>query len=156
MDNPQTLPTTSGESTTPSPVGLADTMSVIQNLENLIKNQSAQIEKLRSELKQHKSMLADYFQNDETYKSHEAKAKEATRIKTATKQQLLKAPQAMNIDSKLKDIQSTVKELEQSLSEYLREYHRLSGIDTITDDTGETKQIVYTAKLVKTAKSRGA
>lgn len=141
----------------PTTEEITDTMSVIQNLEGLIKTQSAQLERNREEMKKTKQMLADYLQNDATYKIHEEKVKEAAKVRNATKQQLLKAPQAQTIASKVKDMQSEVKELEKSLSEYLREYHRLSGIDTITGDDGETRQIVYSAKLVKkTAKPTAA
>jgi len=42
-----------------------------------------------------------------------------------------------------------LKDLQNALSDYLREYQRLSGSNEIEGDDGEVREIVYVAKLVK-------
>ncbi len=126
-----------------------DTAEVILNLESLIKNHDANIEKLKIELKKHKEMLADILANDPTYKLHEQKAKEANKVKLMTRMQILKRPDSADLVNKMKNIQSEIKELSASLSDYLREYARLSGSNEIEGEDGEVREIVYVAKLVK-------
>jgi chromosome segregation ATPase len=123
--------------------------AVVLNLEGLIKNHISQIEKLNEEYTKYKEMLDDIFANDETYQTHLEAAKEATRIKTATKQQILKQPQAADLNEKVKSLKSQVKELDGALSDYLGEYNRLSGINEIEGEDGQLREIVYIAKLVK-------
>jgi hypothetical protein len=123
--------------------------AVVLNLEGLIKNHISQIENLNEDYTKHKEMLDDIFANDETYQTHLEAAKEATRIKTATKQQILKQPQAADLNEKVKSLKSQIKELDGALSDYLGEYNRLSGINEIEGEDGQLREIIYIAKLVK-------
>ena len=109
---------------------------VIINLEQLIKGHASNIDRLKVELKKHKEMLDDIFNNDSVYKDHSEKVKEATRIKTATRQQILKRPDVSVLANKLKDMKISVKELEGALSEYLREYQKMTGVNEIEAENG--------------------
>lgn len=122
---------------------------VLLNLEGLVKNHDASIEKIRVELKKYREMLADILANDPTYKEHEGKAKEANKLKTTTKAQILRRPDCADIVGKIKGMQGELKDLTASLSDYLREYARLSGSNEIEGEDGEVREIVYVAKLVK-------
>ena len=122
---------------------------VIIELEGSIKGHLSAIDRLSEELKKHREMLEDIFTNDSTYQQHSEQAKEATKIKTKTKQQILKQPHVADISNKVKDMRSELKELKEALSDYLREYQRLSGVNEIEGDDGEIREIVYVAKLVK-------
>jgi hypothetical protein len=122
---------------------------ILLNLEGLVKNHDASIEKIRVELKKYREMLADILANDPTYKEHEGKAKEANKLKTTTKTQILRRPDCADIVSKIKGMQGELKDLTASLSDYLREYARLSGSNEIEGEDGEVREIVYIAKLVK-------
>lgn len=127
----------------------SDGTSILLNLEQMIKNSIVRIDKLKTESKLNKEMLADIFKNDPVYKEHDEQVKTATKTRTATKQQLLKQPQAAQLNSKVKEGSAEIKELSDALSEYLREYGRMSGTNEIETDDGEVREIVYTAKLVK-------
>lgn len=120
-------------------------------MESLIKSHVVSIERLKGELDKNKSMLDAIFENDPTYKDHSEKAKEAAKVKTGTKQQILKQPQAADLDNKVKSIRSQIKETQGALSDYLREYQRISGLTEIEGEDGEIREIIYTAKLVKRA-----
>jgi len=126
-----------------------DSAEVLLNLEKLIKNHDAGIDRLKTELKKHREMLADILANDPTYKLHEEKAKEANKVRSMTKMQILKRPDCADLAGKIKNMQTESKELAASLSDYLREYARLSGGNEIEGEDGEVKEIIYVAKLVK-------
>jgi hypothetical protein len=122
---------------------------ILFNMEGLIKNHMAAIDKLQEELRKNKEMLDDIFNNDPTFKDHSDKAKEAAKIKQNTKAQILKQPQARELDEKVRSIKSQMKENQDSLSDYLQEYARMAGVNEIEGDDGEVREIVYSAKLVR-------
>lgn len=123
--------------------------TVLTDLENLIKGHISGIDKRKDELKKNKEMLSDILVNDPTYQEHEKTAKEANKVKSATKMQLLKAPNAAQLVSKIKTEISEVKEMDTALSDYLREYQRMTGSNEIEGDDGQVREIIYVAKLVK-------
>ena len=127
---------------------------ILVNMESLVKSHISQIDKLNEELKKLKEMLDDILANDSTYQEHLENAKEAAKVKTATKNQILKRPQAADLNEKIKSLKSQIKENQSSLSDYLQEYARLSGVNEIEGDDGEVREIVYTAKLVKKSFNR--
>ena len=123
--------------------------TVLLDLENLIKSHVSGIDKRKEELKKIKEMLNDIFVNDPTYQEHEKQAKEANKVKGATKAQLIKLPNAKELGDKIKTITSEIKETDGALSDYLREYQRMSGSNEIEGDDGQVREIVYVAKLIK-------
>lgn len=122
---------------------------LLTKIEEMIKTHLSQIADLAEEASEYKEMLDDILLNDETFKEHEKAAKEATRIKTNTKKEIMKRPDAADLANKLKAVKSQQKELKEGMSDYLREYQRLSGSNEIEGEDGELQQIVFTAKLVK-------
>jgi hypothetical protein len=129
-----------------------DQASVLINLEQMIKTHISTIDKTRVELKKHREMLEDVLINNPTYQEHAKKAKEANQVKAMTKGQIMKQPNVSVLSEKIKDMQSQVKELDAALSDYLREYQRLSGSNEIEGEDGEVREIVYVAKLIKKMK----
>ena len=123
--------------------------SIMMNLEQMIKNHVSSIDRISEELKKQREMLKDTFENDEVYRDHSEKAKEAVKVKAATKAQIMKQPQVFELSEKIKNIRSEVKELKAALSDYLKEFERISGVNEIEGEDGEVRKIEYTAKLVK-------
>lgn len=128
--------------------------TVLVELENLIKGHITNIEKGKGELSKFKEMLDSIFANDETFKLHSEKAKEANKIKSATKQEILKQQNARELSDKIKSLKSELDDLDSALSDYLREYQRMSGSTEIEGDDGEMREIIYTARLVKKSQYR--
>lgn len=126
-----------------------DSSQIMLNMEGLIKGLISQNEKLNGEAKKNKEMLDDIFANDPTYQEHSEKAKEAAKVKGNTKKEILKRPQAAELDAKVKSLKSQIKENQASLSDYLQEFARMSGTNEIEGEDGEVREIVYTAKLIK-------
>lgn len=122
---------------------------LLGNLESSIKEHIVSIDTSKTELKKLKEMLSDMFANDPIYQEHDKAAKEAAKIRTKTKSELLKQPATAELHNKIKELSSELKDLQNALSDYLREYQRLSGSNEIEGDDGEVREIVYVAKLVK-------
>lgn len=122
---------------------------ILINMESLIKGHISTLDKLKEESGKLKDMLDDIFANDPTFTEHDKKAKEASKIKSETRKQILKQPQAGDLDKKIKELKSEEKENRASLSDYLQEYARLSGVNEIEGEDGEVREIVYVAHLRK-------
>lgn len=135
----------------PLPINTAgeSDVNVVMNLESLIRQHLSTISKLEEDLTKHKEMLDDIFANDTTYKKHHEDVKEAIRIRTATKQQIMKQPHAADLSEKVTSFKSQIKEQKDALSDYLREFQRISGISEIEGEDGELREIYYVAKLRK-------
>lgn len=118
-------------------------------IEEMIKTHLSQIDTLQEEITKYKDMVNDIFTNDETFQEHDKIAKEAARIRSNTKKEITKRPDVADLSNKLQSLKSEQKELKEGLSDYLREYQRLSGSNEIEGEDGEIREIVYTAKLVK-------
>jgi len=122
---------------------------VLLNLEQLVKSHITSIDSIKVELKKNREMLDDVLNNDATYKAHSEKAKEAAKVRAATKSQILKNPSVLTVSEKVKEMRTDLKDKQTALSDYLREYQRMSGSSEITGEDGEVREIVYVAKLVK-------
>ncbi len=122
---------------------------LLVRIEEMIKTHITQIDQLQEEISKRKDMVADVFTNNEVFQQHDKVAKEASQIRSATKAQIMKRPEVADLSAKLKELKSQQSELKEGLSDYLREYQRLSGSNEIEGEDGEVREIVYTAKLVK-------
>lgn len=122
---------------------------LLTKIEEMIKTHLSQIGELQEQITKHRDMVNDIFASDETYQEHDKTAKEAARIRSNTKKEIMKRPDVADLANKLKSLKSEQKELKEGLSDYLREYQRLSGSNQIEGEDGELQEIVFVAKLVK-------
>ncbi|RJQ26504.1 hypothetical protein C4577_03300 [Candidatus Parcubacteria bacterium] len=122
---------------------------ILKNLEDMIRSSVANIEKLRNEMTDHRDTIESELESDEVYRKHSEAAKEANKIKSSTKAEVMKRPGMLNIANKMKSVRAEIKELQESLSEYLQEYERMSGSRQIEDENGDVREIVYFAKLIR-------
>jgi hypothetical protein len=133
----------------PTPTQPDNSAQVLLDLETLIKTHIANIDKGKAELKKQREMLSSVLLNDSTYKLHEDESKKAAKVKSQTKYQIMQLPGNKALSDKVKEIASEIKEQDAALSDYLREYQRMSGATEIETDDGIIREIVYVAKLVK-------
>lgn len=146
MDNQDTPQTQETPLETPS----KDSDAVLLlRIEEMIKTHISQMDNLADEAKKYKEMIDDIFGNDEVYKKHDEVAKEAARVRSKTKAEINKRPDVADLNEKFKSVRSQKKELGDGLSDYLKEYQRISGLNEIEGEDGELREIVYNAKLVK-------
>ncbi|OGG13936.1 hypothetical protein A3D77_03465 [Candidatus Gottesmanbacteria bacterium RIFCSPHIGHO2_02_FULL_39_11] len=127
-------------------------VDILLNIENMIKTHVTSLERLKIEIKKHTEEIEDAFSNDSTYKTHAEEAKKTAKQKSQTKQEIMKNPSVAVLVEKMKEARTQVKELNGALSDYLREYARLSGSTEIADNEGNIWNITYSAKLVKAQK----
>ncbi|PIQ70384.1 hypothetical protein COS55_01670 [Candidatus Shapirobacteria bacterium CG03_land_8_20_14_0_80_40_19] len=124
------------------------------NLESLIKSYVAKIDLAEKELREKNQMLKDAFESDAVYKEHADKAKEANRIKSATKQQILKQPNLAELNERIKDIKFDVNEQQAVLTDYLSQYQQQTGANQIEVGDGEVMDIITVVKLSRRPKNR--
>lgn len=146
IDTEATEPVTEAE---PTGTAVPADVLVISNLEQLIKTNIGNIDRGKEELRKLKEMVDSMLLNDATYQEHDKLAKEAAKIKGQTRKQILQQTAAKQTMVKLNDLKMEVKEAEDAMSDYLREYGRLTGTNEIESDEGDVREIVLTAKLVK-------
>jgi len=135
--------------TSPDATSNSQDATMILELETMIKNSMATTDRNKDELKKLKEMLESALGNDDTYKEASEKAKEAAKVKGKAKLNVLANPATRSINEKIKDLTQEIKELNTGLSEYLREYQRLSGASEIEGEDGDVREIIYIAKLIK-------
>lgn len=127
---------------------------LLLSLDEMIKNHMDLIDNSKKELSEQRDMLKDSFESDAVYQQHHEEVKKATKTRNATKGEILKRPSVAAIAEKVKSLQSQVKEYTAALSDYLREYQRVSGQSTFEGKDGEVLEIVYVAKLKRVDKPR--
>lgn len=131
-----------------------DDAKLLLSLEEMIRNNRSLIEATRKELSENRDMLKDTFENDPIYVEQNEEVKKVTKVRNATKAQILKKVDIASLAEKVKSLQSQLKEAGVALSDYLREYQRVSGSNTFEGENGEVLEIVYTAKLRSVEKIR--
>jgi hypothetical protein len=122
------------------------------DLTGLINSHIHQIDDLKAKAGKLKEMLDDIFQNDETYQAHDKAVREASKIRNATKKQILKLPQAADLSNQISSLRSLIKEHNDELSGYLQDYAKETGTTSFETDDGTVRQIIYVARLVKIGK----
>src|SRR5450830_363326 len=115
----------------------ANGATILLELETTIKNHISLIDKNKAELKKQREMLESALLNDETYRLHTEEAKKAAKTKALTKYQIMQLPANKGLADKVKDLATQTHELDGALSDYLREYMRMSGTNEIETDEGE-------------------
>ena len=121
--------------------------TVSLSLESLIKGHLNTLTKLKNQVAEQMDMLNNVLENDTTYKQHSEDAKKATKVKTATKSEIMKRPDVMQVNNKIKAAREEQKEQQQTLSELLAEYQRTTGLDSIETEEGKIRKIITTARL---------
>src|SRR3989344_6131188 len=128
-----------------SPESTGNDAVLLIRIEEMIKTHISQIDNLQEEITKRRDMVNDIFGNDEVFKEHDKEAKEAAKIRSTTKAQIMKRPDVADLSSKLKELKSEQSGLKEGLSDYLREYQRLSGSNEIEGEDGEIREIVFLA-----------
>lgn len=123
-------------------------MGILQ-VEEYINQQMVDIAKMREEMRLVKSTVDDSFQNDAQYRELETKAKETAKVKNAYKKQMMNDPAVAEQANKLDGMKSEMRDMSVALSDYLREYNRLSGMSQFETRDGEVLEIINVFKLVK-------
>ena len=120
------------------------------NIENLINAATLRLDEITKQLHEQKSMIDSLLESNAEYQELEKESKKQAKLKNSAKQNVLNDPGAKSTIDKLKENQTQAKELKIALSDYLAQYVAISGTNQIEGPDGVLRQIIYTAKLVKT------
>lgn len=144
MDDNQT-PTSPSQSADSTSGEVLDLLTV----QDAIKTRIEQLDKLKEDIKPIKEMLDSFLENSDEYREKSEAAKRASKEKSGVKARLMAQPQAADNVNKINAIKEQMKDVQEGLSYYLREYQRLTGANEIEGSDGELRQIIYVAKLVR-------
>ena len=122
--------------------------TVLVSLEEMIKKYITRFDQLKIDAKKQREMYDDSFLSNPTFIENTEKAKTAAKDLLVTKKNIASQPSVIQISLKLKSMRDEIKEIEQSLSDYLQEYQRMTGANEIEGEDGKLRDIVNTAKLV--------
>ncbi len=126
-----------------------DNTKTLMAIESSIKMNMAKQERVKEELKPVIEMLKDFLAGDEKFAELTETAKRASKDKAGRKRELMDTPNGKELDMKLTSLKESSKEAQEALSDFLREYQRLTGLNEFEGEDGELRKIVYIAKLVR-------
>ena len=127
----------------------ANKAATLINIESLINNANSRLNDLAYEAKEHQAVLDEILGSDKEFQEIDKEAKKQAKLKATARQKALNTPGAKTTIDKLKETRSQLREVKIALSDYLSQYISLSGTNQIEGPDGVVRQIVYTAKLVK-------
>ena len=119
------------------------------NLESLIHRYLKDIEASRQRVKEKKSMLDAAYENDAEYAQAMQKVKEANKVKKGIQQKIQTQPAIKMLADEVNNFKEELKDLQQALSQYLRQYEEKTGSRFFTTEEGEMMEIVIVRKLVR-------
>lgn len=109
--------------------------------------------KILDDIKQEtKKLRAIYKETLEEKPSYQEIQEEKKKIRQQQQEQKLKFkndPQIEEYELQLKELQEDMKENKEILAQELADYYKDTGSMEIIDDEGNTKRIIFSAKLVK-------
>ncbi|MFZ2153424.1 MAG: hypothetical protein WAV41_05260 [Microgenomates group bacterium] len=123
--------------------------ATLLSIESLINSHDTKLSTLQKELSVQKEMLNNILENDEEYGKVAQEAAKLAKQKTIAKQKVLHTQNGVTIMEKVKELASQQKELKVALSDYLSQYVSLSGTNQFEGSDGITRQITFSAKLIK-------
>jgi len=121
----------------------------IINTESLINTANARLNDLTYESKEYKAMIDEILESDTEFQEIDKEAKKQAKLRAQARQKALNTPGAKTNIDKLKETKTQLREVKIALSDYLAQYVKISGSNQIEGPDGVVRQIIYTAKLVK-------
>lgn len=124
-------------------------VNTLLHLEQMINGYLTDITRIREKLRSQKEMFKQTFEQDKDYNEVSEKQKEVKRKHNEVKQRIARTDGVTAVKMTMDELQSELKDIQQSLSDYLHRYIQLTQATSFTGPGGEVLSIVRTAKLVK-------
>lgn len=123
---------------------LAETLTTLQNL---VERHAHSLEEVKEKLREHRTSLRDVFENDPALseaaaelETHSVKVKER-------KSQLQSDPASMSLKVKISELREQQKELEETLSNHLVNYHALTHSNSFDTSDGDQWEFSIKARI---------
>lgn len=112
-----------------------------------------EINESREKIKTIREQLKDVMEQNDEYRQLEAEIKELANKRAEARKLLLADKDYQKINADLEDERLKQKDLQEILSHYLVSYYNETKKTEVTDQTGETRQLLLSAKLGKATAS---
>lgn len=125
---------------------------VLLDLESLIKTNVDNLSRAKSEIKKLNEMVESALMNDEAYRTAKEDSTKTNKQRLSIKVAILSQPANKQLVEKIKELKEETKGATGAQSDYLREYHRMSGSTQLELFDGQMMEIVPVYKLIKRGK----
>lgn len=119
----------------------------LASLQSLIERQANELNRLSEEMKQKRESLKNIFENDTQLGEAEAKAEVMTQEVKARRSQLQTDPQITSLKVQIGELNDQKKEIEESLSSHLVNYHQITNSTSFDTSDGDQWDFNVRAKL---------
>lgn len=123
---------------------LAETLS---SLQNLIEKHAMELTRISSELKEKRDSLKSVFENDVQLEEAKAEVEKQTMALKERKSQLQSDPQVTSLKTDIAELNEQKKELEETLSNHLVNYHTLTNSTSFDTSSGDQWEFNIKAKI---------
>lgn len=120
----------------------------ILQIENMINGQLTLLGELKDKHRAEKSALDDTFKNDKKYRELDDAAKSAASVRSNYKKAFLKDPAVAEATARVEGLKDEIKDAKKALSDYLREYKRITHENKFETKDGQMCLIEEMYKLV--------
>lgn len=103
---------------------------------------------LQEELNKAKAVLDDTLEDNPEYQKFQEELTKTNEEKKSKKDKIMATQTVKALDDQLKTIRDEIKENKEILAMELADYYKESGVLEIMDEEGNTKRIIFSAKLV--------
>lgn len=116
--------------------------------ESTINNRLKIIADLNEELRTLRDQYTETLENDPEYQDMQEKAKEYRAEVKSTKDKVTSRPTITKMDDHIKEIRDEIKDHKEMLAQELADYYKETGELKFTDNEGNEKRIIFSAKIV--------
>ena len=127
----------------------AAAVSASQQVDYLVKQMSADLDKLGDQIKEQRQMVTDAFKNDSRYQEINEKIKDLNKQRQVIQKELSSNESVQRAKEELQELNNQRKALVSKLSEYLKQYVEEFNSRTLEDLEGNLKEIITQYRLVR-------
>lgn len=119
----------------------------LMTLQSLVERHALELEDIKTKLRDHRESLRDVFENDPSLSEAQAEMEVHSLKVKDRKVQLQSNPESMSLKAKIGDLREQQKELEETLSNHLVNYHSLTHSNSFDTSDGDQWEFSITAKI---------
>lgn len=117
-----------------------DMQQTINKLERIIERNANQLDELNQELKEHRNMLKNFFENDTELQEAQEEVDQAKIALKKRKTELKSHPQVVELKEKMKAMKDERRDIKDTVSNHLINYHQLTNSTTIDMSDGTERE----------------
>jgi hypothetical protein len=130
---------------------MAETLT---SLQNLVERHALQLEEIKDNLRNSRSSLRDIMENDPALSEAKAEMETYSLKVKDRKTQVQANPESMALKAKIGELNEQQKELEETLSNHLVNYHSMTNSNSFDTSDGDQWEFVIKAKIKPRPKSK--